>query len=112
MSRDIRPYDLARLIARGLPDERRAGHERELAAADQHDALDELSAMTADERVAAMRAGELSLDELAAWSRRSPHEVPKIGGEFEWIVASTADWLEASQTRAPATSAHNRRSSE
>ena len=61
-------------------------------------ALDALWRMSPDERVAAMRRGELSLDQLCAWSRRRPHEVPKIGNEFEWIVVSTVDFIEAEST--------------
>ncbi len=55
--------------------------------------LARLWAMTADERVAAMRAGQLSLRLLCAWSARCPHEVPLTctgsglqGGEFEWLA--------------------------
>lgn len=45
-----------------------------------------LWAMSAAERVEAMRAGELSISELAEWSRRAPREVPLLDGEFEWIA--------------------------
>ena len=47
-----------------------------------------------EERVLAMRRGELSLDQLTEWSSTRPHEVPLIGGEFEYIVVSLADWIE------------------
>ena len=52
-----------------------------------------LMALTAAQRVAAMRAGELSLRELAHWSAVCPDEVPQTctgegsAGEFEWIAA-------------------------
>ena len=73
-----------------------AAFEADLAReARRQEALEALWRMSADERVAAMRRGELSLDQLCAWSRRRPHEVPKIGGEFEWIVVATVDYIEA-----------------
>jgi hypothetical protein len=59
-----------------------------------------LMALTADERVAAMRAGELSYRELAYWSATRPHEVPLVGtgqggpGEFEWIAMLEPDIAE------------------
>jgi hypothetical protein len=59
-----------------------------------------LMALTADERVAAMRAGELSYRELAYWSAARPHEVPLVGtgqggpGEFEWIAMFEPDIAE------------------
>lgn len=51
-----------------------------------------LMALTADERVAAMRAGQLSYRELAYWSATRPEEVPHVAtgqggpGEFEWLA--------------------------
>jgi hypothetical protein len=50
--------------------------------------------MTADERVAAMWRGELTLGECLAWSARRPREVPRIGGEFAYIVMRTPEWLD------------------
>ena len=47
--------------------------------------------MTPAERVAAMRRGELTYEQLAAWSARHPDEVPAVHGEFEWIVAKLAE---------------------
>ncbi len=62
-----------------------------------------LMAMTAAERVAAMRAGQLSYRELCHWSSVRPAEVPILstgsglaGGEFEWIAAFTPEIAEAS----------------
>ena len=53
-----------------------------------------LMALTADERIAAMRAGQLSYRELCHWSAVRPDEVPRLStgsgvsdGEFEWIAA-------------------------
>lgn len=51
-----------------------------------------LMALTADERIAAMRAGQLSYRELCHWSAARPHEVPRVctgqggPGEYEWIA--------------------------
>jgi hypothetical protein len=59
-----------------------------------------LMALTAEERVVAMRAGELSYRELCYWSAVCPDEVPRIttgdspGGEFEWLAAFTPEIAE------------------
>ena len=59
-----------------------------------------LMALTADERVAAMRAGQLSYRELAYWTSARPSEVPLVGtgeggaGEFEWIAMFEPDIAE------------------
>ena len=50
--------------------------------------------MTPAERVAAMRRGELTYEQLAAWSARHPEQVPTVHGEFEWIVAKLAEVCE------------------
>jgi len=50
--------------------------------------------MTQEERVLAMRRGELSLGQLTEWSSTRPQEVPLLGGEFEYIVVFLADWIE------------------
>jgi hypothetical protein len=50
--------------------------------------------MTPAQRVAAMRRGELTYEQLAAWSARHPDEVPTVHGEFEWIVAKLAEMCE------------------
>jgi hypothetical protein len=50
--------------------------------------------MTPDQRVAAMRRGDLTYEQLAAWSARHPDEVPTVHGEFEWIVAKLAEMVE------------------
>ena len=60
-----------------------------------------LMALTAAERVVAMRAGRLSYRELCYWSATRPDEVPRIttgdsaGGEFEWLAAFTPEIAEA-----------------
>ena len=50
--------------------------------------------LTAGERVAAMRRGELTLAECCRWASRAPHEIPLLNGEFEFIAAFTADATE------------------
>jgi hypothetical protein len=60
-----------------------------------------LMALTAAERVVAMRAGRLSYRELCYWSATRPDEVPRLttgdsaGGEFEWIAAFIPEIAEA-----------------
>lgn len=57
--------------------------------------LRDLWAMTADQRIAAMRRGELSLYACCAWAARHPDQVPRIhtgdsaGGEFEFLAQHT-----------------------
>jgi len=72
-----------------------------------------LMALTPTQRVAAMRAGELSYRELCHWSAARPHEVPRTstgsglrGGEFEWIAAFTPELAEATDTAAPVAPPH------
>lgn len=43
--------------------------------------------MTPRQRIAAMRRGQLTYEQLAAWSSRRPEQVPLLNGEFEWIAA-------------------------
>ena len=50
-----------------------------------------LWAMTAAEREAAMRRGELTGTQLLEWARRAPGEVPTINGEWAFIAASTPE---------------------
>lgn len=50
--------------------------------------------MTPTQRVAAMRRGDLTYEQLAAWSARHPDEIPTVHGEFEWIVAKLAEVCE------------------
>jgi len=46
------------------------------------------------ERVALMRAGELTLGECCQWAAKAPHEVPVVNGEFEFIGAFTPEACE------------------
>lgn len=43
--------------------------------------------MTPSQRVAAMRRGELTLEQCAAWAVRHPEQVPLLNGEFEYLAA-------------------------
>jgi hypothetical protein len=53
--------------------------------------LAELWSMSAAERVGAMRRGEPSLEQSAAWAARHPEQVPLIESEFEYLAAFTAE---------------------
>jgi hypothetical protein len=64
--------------------------------------------MTPSERVAAMRAGELSYALLCEWSARRPDEVPRLqtgssfAGEFEWLAAFIPEIADADESTTPA----------
>ncbi len=47
--------------------------------------------MTVSQRIAAMRNGELSLEQCAAWAARYPEQVPLLNGEFEYLAAFTPE---------------------
>ena len=47
--------------------------------------------MTVEQRIAAMRRGELTMTQLFAWAARYPEQVPLIDGEFEFIAAFTPE---------------------
>jgi hypothetical protein len=49
--------------------------------------LEALWRMTPNERIAAMRRGDLSMEQCCAWAARYPHQVPLINDEFEFIAA-------------------------
>lgn len=50
--------------------------------------------MTVEQRIAAMRRGELTWEQLAAWGARHPDQVPMLHGEFEWIAIRTPEVCE------------------
>jgi hypothetical protein len=50
--------------------------------------------MTPTQRVAAMRRGELSLEQCAAWAASYPEQVPQVNGEFEYLAAFTPEGRE------------------
>jgi hypothetical protein len=47
--------------------------------------------MTVSQRINAMRKGELSLEQCAAWAARYPEQVPLLNGEFEYLAAFTPE---------------------
>jgi hypothetical protein len=47
--------------------------------------------MTPKQRVAAMRRGELTLEQCAAWAARHPEQMPLLNGEFEYLAALTPE---------------------
>jgi hypothetical protein len=58
---------------------------------DREARLRSLWEMTPAQRVAAMRRGELSLEQCAAWAARYPKQVPLLNGEFEFLAAHTPE---------------------
>jgi hypothetical protein len=59
-----------------------------------------LWATARDERVRAMRAGELSLRLCLHWASRAPEEVPLLNGEWEFIAISTPEVTDAGEHNA------------
>jgi hypothetical protein len=68
----------------------------EAAAMRCAEASERLWALTAGERVVAMRRRELSLTQLCEWARRCPDEVPRLEGEYEFIALTTPEVAETS----------------
>ena len=68
---------------------------------------DRLWAMTLHERIAAMRAGRLTYQQLCHWSAHRPDQVPRLStgsggtGEFEWIAIFEPSIAEVHDTPAP-----------
>lgn len=50
--------------------------------------------MTVVQRVAAMRRGELTLEQCSAWAARHPEQLPLLNGEFEYLAALTPEVCE------------------
>jgi hypothetical protein len=50
--------------------------------------------MAPAQRVAAMRRGELTLEQCVAWAARYPEQVPLLNGEFEYLAALTPEACE------------------
>jgi hypothetical protein len=50
--------------------------------------------MTPAQRVAAMRRGELTLEQCGAWAARHPEQVPLLNGEFEYLAVLTSEVCE------------------
>ncbi len=51
--------------------------------------------MTAQQRVAAMRRGGLTWDQLCEWASKARHEVPLLNDEFEFIAVLTPEVADA-----------------
>ena len=70
-------------------------HEQSARAQRARDGrLRSLCQMTAPERVGAMRRGDLTYEQLAAWTARYPEQAPIVNGEFEWLIAFTPEACE------------------
>jgi hypothetical protein len=54
-----------------------------------------LWAMSLDQRIAAMWAGQLSHGQLLEWTHRRPDQIPSLGGELAWLVMFTPEWADA-----------------
>ena len=65
------------------------------AAAARAEGRRKLWSMTPAQRVDAMWAAALSWDQLFAWARSAPHEVPLINDEFAFIALATPECAEA-----------------
>jgi hypothetical protein len=57
------------------------------ALRDREARLRALWQMTVSQRINAMRKGELSLEQCAAWAARYPEQMPLLNGEFEYLAA-------------------------
>jgi hypothetical protein len=57
----------------------------------REESLRPLWQMTPTQRVAAMRRGELTLEQCSAWAARYPEQVPLLNGEFEYLAAFTPE---------------------
>ena len=80
------PLETLALVSPALPGRSPASRRAELARVRARERrLAPVWRMSAMERVAAMRRGELTLEQLAEWTARLPHEVPAPGGEPEWV---------------------------
>jgi hypothetical protein len=50
--------------------------------------------MTPAQRLAAMRRGELTLEQCSAWAARHPEQMPLLNGEFEYLAILTPEVCE------------------
>lgn len=63
-------------------------------SAEREARLEALWRTTPNERIAAMRRGDLSMEQCCAWAARYPQRVPLVNGEFEFIAAYTPEVCE------------------
>lgn len=53
--------------------------------------------LTAQQRVSAMRCGQLTEGQLLEWAKQRPFEVPLVNGELEFIAALTPEVADCDQ---------------
>jgi hypothetical protein len=85
-----------KLTPEAMPREQRA-LPLALTVRDDPAELSALWAMSKQQRIDAMWAGQLTLSQLCDWSARRPSEVPRLGTEFAWHVMRTPEWAEAEE---------------
>jgi hypothetical protein len=56
-----------------------------------------LWAMSLDQRITAMWAGELSHGQLLEWTHVRPDQVPSLGGEIAWLMMFTPEFADAAE---------------
>lgn len=54
-----------------------------------------LWAMSRDQRITAMWAGELTHGQLLEWTHLHPDQIPSLGGELAWLMMFTPEFAEA-----------------
>jgi len=81
------------MTSKGNPAQRQTTLDEQTIASlkAREERLSALWKMTVSERITAMRAGKLSLEQCAAWAARYPEQVPILNGEFEYLAAFTPD---------------------
>jgi hypothetical protein len=52
---------------------------------------EDIDAMTPARRLSAYEQGELCIDQLWAWARRYPDEVPLVNDELPWVAFTLGD---------------------
>lgn len=70
-------------------------HELAKQRANRAESSKALWRMTPQQRVSAMRRGELTAAQLWEWAKRRPSEVPLLNGEFEFIALLTPEIADA-----------------
>jgi hypothetical protein len=64
------------------------------AVAERQARLEAMWRMTPAQRVAAMRRGELTLEQCCAWAARHPDQIPMVHGEWEFIAVRMPEYCE------------------
>jgi hypothetical protein len=62
-----------------------------------NEAKDALWAMSLDQRITAMWAGQLSHGQLLEWTHVRPDQIPNLGGEIAWLMMFTPEFAEAAE---------------